>query len=251
MTEQRGYQHNYSSLSESMHDNVLREQKAATMTAVLGDYFSRPLNDLRVLDIGASTGIIDNYLAQHFQSVVGIDIDSKAIEFANNTFNKENLRFCVGDALDTKQTEASFDVVICSQIYEHVPDAPAMMAEIFRVLKPGGVCYFAAGNRIMWNEPHYKLPLLSVIPRPLAHRYVRLSGKADHYHELHLSYWGLKKLVSKFERIDYTKCMLSDPEKFKIDYMTKAGSLKQVTAVTISKMAPWLLPGYIWLLRKP
>lgn len=251
MTVQRSYQYDFSDSSPAMHDAEGRVRKAATMIAVLGDYFDAPLRQLRALDVGASTGIIDNYLADHFESILGIDIDTAAIQSANNTFRKDNLSLRVGDALKTKIPSSSVDVVICSQIYEHVPDASAMVDEIFRVLRPGGICYFAAGNRLMWNEPHYNLPLLSVIPRRLAHWYIRLTGKARYYHELHFSYWGLRKLVKSFELIDYTVDMLKYPDKYGISYMVQQGSRKQAIAKMVVTFAYWLVPSYIWLLRKP
>ena len=49
--------------------------------------------------------------------------------------------------------EASFDVVNCTHIYEHVPDAARLMDEIFRVLRPGGICFFSAGNRLSYMSP--------------------------------------------------------------------------------------------------
>jgi SAM-dependent methyltransferase len=251
MTEKRGYQYDFSNFTPSMHDVEGRERKAATMVAVLTDYFDVPLSQLDALDLGASTGIIDNYLADHFHAVTGLDIDDKAIQSASNRFQKGNLVFQVGDALDTKLPSASVDVVICSQVYEHVPDAKAMIDEIFRLLRPGGICYFAAGNRFAWNEPHYNLPLLSAIPRPLAHRYIRLAGKAHHYHELHFSYWGLRRLVRRFEVHDYTGKLIEDPKTYKVEYMIPPGSRKHRIAKAIVRHAYWLVPSYIWLLRKP
>lgn len=251
MTAHRGYQYDFSASSPAMHDTEGRIRKAVTMVAALSDYFDVPLWELNALDIGASTGIIDNYLADHFGSLLGIDIDAAAIESARSTFHKDNLTFRVGDALSTNLPSSSVDVVICSQIYEHVPDAYAMVEEIFRVLRPGGICYFAAGNRLKWNEPHYNLPLLSAIPRPLAHLYIRISGKATHYHELHFSYWGLRKLIKPFELIDYTSSMIRCPDKFGVGYMIPPGTPKQAIAKMVAKFAYWLVPGYIWLLRKP
>ncbi len=72
-------------------------------------------------------------------------------------------------------------------------------------MKPGGFCYFSGNNRVMIMEPHYKLPFLSLLPRPLAHRYMRLAGKGDYYHEKHVSYWGLRELCKKFHIIDYSE----------------------------------------------
>ncbi|MCK5359601.1 MAG: methyltransferase domain-containing protein, partial [Gammaproteobacteria bacterium] len=140
---------------------------------------------------------------------------------------------------------------ICSQVYEHVIDARQMMDEIYRVLKPEGICYFAAGNRLAIDEHHHHLPFLSAIPRPLGHLYLRLAGKGKYYYEKHLSYWGLKSLVSRFQIVDYTAEVINDPKRYATDYMLEPGSSKQKFARLIVKRFYWLCPGYIWLLKKP
>lgn len=247
---ERGYQHNFSQKSGAMYDVIAREKKAQTMVSVLKDYYQTPLKELRVLDVGASTGIIDNYLADFFTSVVGLDIDKQAIEHARRTHQKPNLTFQIGDALNIEFPDNSFDVVICSQVYEHVPDPYKMMDEVFRILSPGGVCYFAAGNRFILNEAHYNLPLLSVIPRPLAHIYIRLAGKADHYYEIHYTYWQLKRLVRPFVIHDYTRKIIFDPVSYHAEYMIQPGTWKSSLAKLISNNLMWLCPGYIWILEK-
>ena len=221
------------------------------MVSVLSDHLERPLDELSVLNVGGSAGIIDEYLSRYFQQVTGVDIDEKAVSYARDNFQKEGLSFEVGDAMDLDYADNSFDVAICSQVYEHVPDATTLMSELFRILKPGGIVYFAAGNRIMLNEPHYNLPFLSVIPRPLAHLYLRAAGKGNYYYEKHLTYWGLRKLVRQFQVTDYTPIILSDPSKYNAQYMVKPDSRKQKIASFLSRHLAWLVPGYIWLLEKP
>jgi 2-polyprenyl-3-methyl-5-hydroxy-6-metoxy-1,4-benzoquinol methylase len=234
-----------------MHDIQGREQKARTMVAVLEDYLPLPLHELSLLDVGASTGIIDHYLAGYFRRVAGIDIDYQAVQHAHETYRKQNLHFSLADALSLPFSNACFHVVICSHVYEHVPDSGKMLAEIFRVLEPGGICYLAAGNRIMFKEPHYNLPFLSVLPHSLAHIYLRLTGKGTHYYEKHLSYWGLKSLSKSFRRIDYTHKVVLEPGKYYTDYMVPEGSWKSKVARFVLKYAYWMSPGYIWLLQKP
>jgi hypothetical protein len=79
----------------------------------------------------------------------------------------------------------------------------------------------------------------------------KVAGKGQYYHELHLTYWGLRKLVERFQLHDYTRRILSDPEAFGAAYMLKRGSPKARLAAAIARHAYWLLPSYIWLLRKP
>ena len=248
---ERGYQHGFSEQGTAMFNVDKRQRKARTMVAVLKEQTGEDLSKLSVLNVGGSAGIIDDYLSRHFGQVTGIDIDETAIAHARGNFHNDNLTFELGDAMNLRYDDDTFDVAVCSQVYEHVPDADTMMQEIFRVLKPGGVCYFAAGNRLMFNEPHYNLPLLSVIPRPLAHLYMKLAGKGSHYYEKHLSYWGLKKLVRQFETTDYTRPIILAPGRFDAEYMVKPGSMKQRMAALLATWFIWLVPGYIWILRKP
>lgn len=234
-----------------MFDVAGRRRKAITMVNVLKDSINEPLANLTLLNVGGSAGIIDEHLSKYFNQVTGIDIDQEAIEYATQNFIKPNLKFELADAMHMKYESDSFDVVICSQVYEHVPDAKTLMSEIFRVLKPNGVVYFAAGNRLMIKEPHYNLLFLSLLPRSLSHIYLKLRGKGDYYYEKHFTYWGLKKLVRNFELVDYTTSLISDPNKFGTQYMVETGSIKQKAALFIAKYFFWLLPGYIWILKKP
>lgn len=247
----RGYQYRFSDRSDAMFERETRQRKARTMVCVLSEYFQEDTRTLSVLDVGSSTGVIDEYLSRHFHQVTGIDIDQRAIAYAKQNFQRANLRFEEGDAMDVAHESDKFDVVICSQVYEHVPSAETLMKEIFRVLKPGGAVYFAAGNRIMLKEPHYSLPLLSVLPRRLAHVYLRLTGKGTFYYEEHLTYWGLKKLVSRFEVTDFTRLILRDPEDYGAEYMIRPGSLKHKIAKFVARFMFWMVPGYIWVLKKP
>lgn len=247
---ERGYQYGFSERGSAMYDADGRKRKARTMVAVLQDHFGSDLANLSLLNVGGSAGIIDNYLADYFGSVTGVDIDAPAIAHARATYSKSNLHFEVGDALNLEFPPESFDVVICSQVYEHVADAKRMMAGIFAVLAPGGVCYFAANNRLMLIEPHYGLPLLSLLPRTIAHVYIRLTGKAGFYYEKHLTYWGLRDLTKSFTVHDYTQKIVRDPSRYFADYMFKPCATKAITARFVTKNLHWLSPGYIWLLEK-
>jgi len=152
--------------------------------------------------------------------------------------------------MNTGFDDNSFDAVTCTHVYEHVPDSEQLVKEIYRVLKPGGFCYFSAGNRFVLMEPHYRLPLLSVIPKKLAHYYIRWTGKADFYYENHRSLWGLRRLIRDFELHDYTLEVIRDPVKYHATEMVRPGTLKQLVALSVLKAMYGICPTYIWILRK-
>lgn len=248
------YQHGFSELhSEEMYDTAGREQKANKSLAVIDDFVGKAglrRKDLYLLDIGCSTGYMTHVYGQYFGRATGIDIDAKAVGHARESFSNATISFEVRDSMNTGFADSSFDAVICTHVYEHVPDAERLVSEIHRVLKPGGFCYFAAGNRFTFMEPHYRLPLLSVIPKFLADYYIRWVGKADFYYEKHRSLWGLKHLVRKFELHDYTLEVIRDPVKYHATEMLRPGSLKQKVALAILRTMYWVCPTYIWVLVK-
>jgi len=246
----KDYQFGFSESNSAMFNNEGRLRKARTMIAVLSEHCDNPLAQLSLLNVGGSAGIIDSFLSENFHSVTSIDIDENAINFAKEQFQRPNLEFKIGDAMDIGYPEDTYDVVVCSQVYEHVPNARTMMDEIYRVLKPGGVCYFAASNRLMWNEPHYNLPLLSVMPKFMAHYYMRLAKRGSEYYETHFTLWGLRSLVRRFEVIDFTRPIIESPKQYGAEYMMKPGSNKARIAKLVARYLYWLVPGYIWLLKK-
>lgn len=230
-------------------DREGRAKKAKKTLSVLKDYLGS-LKELTLLDTGCSTGFMTFHYGQVFKRVIGIDIDRQAVQYASSHNMKENIYYMIMDSQNLAFSDNSFDVVTCTHVYEHVPEAEKLIAEIYRVLKKGGVCYFAAGNRFSLIEPHYKLPLLSVLPKRLAHLYLRGSGKGKLYMENHLTYWGLKKFVSRFEIIDYTFAVVKSPERFCATEVIKPGSFKQKLYVVLLITAPWICPTYLWLLVK-
>lgn len=209
----RGYQLNYSEINSDMLNYENRLVKARKIAAVLMNERD-DLGKLSCLDIGCSGGIITHHLSKYTGTIVGVDIDQKAVDKANQQFRSDNCRFQYADSMHLPFADSSFDVVICNHIYEHVPDSQQLMNEIYRVLKKGGICYFGAGNRFMIKENHYKLYFLSWLPQKMADFYIKTFRNIDHYYEKHLSYNGLKKLVSKFDIHDYTESIIMEPDRF-------------------------------------
>src|SRR5712664_2515761 len=193
-----------------------------------------------------------SYYAEASGHVTGIDIHEQAIAHARRSFPRANLTFEARDGLATGFPEKSFDVITCAHVYEHVPESTRLLAEVHRLLKPGGVCYFAATNRLNLIETHYgRLPFLSLLPRPLANLYLRLLRRSDRYYEKPRTIWGLRRLARNFEVIDYTRRIIAEPERFKATDQIRPHTLAQRAALLAVDWTYWLFPTYVWLLRKP
>lgn len=239
--------HNSGVVHEAILDKQRRLAKATKIRAVLADFSRAPLSGLECLDLGCSTGYITNELARDFRRIAGIDTDRTALQL---TERGERSHFQRGSALSLPFRSGSFDVVLCNHVYEHVSDQQALFDEIWRVLRPGGFCYLAAGNRLKVIEPHYRLPFLSWVPRPVAHRYLRLARRGDRYLEEHLTYRGLRRLVSRFEVHDFTLRILADPRRFDGGDPLLARLPSRGLPATLLRPIYALLPTYIWVLRK-
>jgi SAM-dependent methyltransferase len=112
-----------------------------------------------------------------------------------------------GDLLHLPFPDASVDRVMASEVLEHIPDDVTAMAEIFRVLKPGGRAVVTVPRygpeRICWalsdeyhaNEGgHIRIYTASVVRSRLAS--VGLTPRASHHaHALHAPFWWLKCAV--------------------------------------------------------
>lgn len=245
------YQFDYASGHSVLYSKSSRYEKADRIIILLKHFFSASrLKKTSVLDIGCSTGIIDFRLSKIVKEVTCVDIDKKALDFARENFSSPNLRFKLGDAMDLQYKDESFDIIICTQVYEHVPDQEKLFSEIFRVLKKGGICYFAAVNKLSILESHYNLPFLSLLPKNAADLYVKFLRRGKEYYEKPLYYWQLKKLLKNFKIFDFTPEILRSPKKF--GYQNKIFSEKPFTYIfwLLSPLSKYLSSTFIWILVK-
>lgn len=99
--------------------------------------------DEKVLEIGSGPGRLSIEIGKLLPNgeVVGIDISENMLKLASakaEELKVGNVKFVVGDALNLKFPDESFDVVVTSQLLHWIPDAHKFLFEIYRVLKTGG-----------------------------------------------------------------------------------------------------------------
>jgi ubiquinone/menaquinone biosynthesis C-methylase UbiE len=151
---------------------------------VLGSLFGRIAADVaavapdgaRVLEVGCGPGRLSIRLArQHGLEVTGLDLDPAMIARANANADRlgdgEGRRpsFLVGDVATLAFPDGSFDLVVSTLSMHHWADPAAGLAEIGRVLRPGG-------RALVWDfRP-------GVRPHPFGPRHAHMPDPVDHTH---------------------------------------------------------------------
>ncbi|MDE2721378.1 class I SAM-dependent methyltransferase [Candidatus Palauibacter polyketidifaciens] len=164
-----------------------RLRKAAVLDRIVGD---RIRAGGTIGDVGSGTGLLKRELEKlSGQPIIGFEVDPRVVI--------ERGRTCVADGTRLPTSDACFDFLIVNHLYEHVADPRRLFAEVSRVLKPGGSAYVSAGSRWAVLEPHYRLPFLSWLPRGMADRYVRWTGRARDYRGIRfLGYRSLQRAMA-------------------------------------------------------
>jgi len=120
-----------------------------------------------LLEVGCGIGTDLVRFARGGALVTGVDLSTTAIELARKNFElngvtPQALRVANGEALP--YPDASFDVVYGHGVVQYTADAPQLIRECHRVLKPGGEAIFMVYNRVSWLNA-----LSKVMKVPLEH----------------------------------------------------------------------------------
>ena len=99
---------------------------------------SRP-QQATVLDLGAGTGDLSaEFRRQGAKHVVALDVSQAMLSRAHEKYGRRDIDWLQGDAHRLPFADASFDVVASAFVLRNLPDLAAALAEMSRVLKPGG-----------------------------------------------------------------------------------------------------------------
>lgn len=103
--------------------------------------------DRDVLDVAAGEGYGTALLSQVARSAIGIEIDADAVAAAQREFDRPNLRYERGDARALPLPDACVDVIVSFETLEHLSEQDQFLAELRRVLRPGGLLIISTPDR--------------------------------------------------------------------------------------------------------
>ena len=165
------------------------------------DAAARPLPSNGVaLDVGCGGGSALFAMAKRARLAIGLDIVLGSLLLAKKRLAEagiDNVALVCGSALEMPLRPETIDIQNATDVVEHVPDQPKLLAESRRVMAPGGAFFLNSPNRysLLTREPHVKLWGMGFLPRRWMERYVRWRLGKPYQGKRLLSLFELRRLL--------------------------------------------------------
>lgn len=131
----------------------------------------KPEESASLLELGCGPGFYACGLAEKFPqiSVLGVDRSARQLAWAEKKASKlqlENCSFESEDVLDLSHPDETFDALVAARLFTILPDQTRAVAEMYRVLRPGGRCLIAEPRYAFWASlPLFTMWLLAGVMR--------------------------------------------------------------------------------------
>jgi len=182
----------------------------AERSQIFSDYFASfpwgalPQNALGA-DIGCGSGRWADVVSQRVGRLVCVDASYDALQVARrNLAQKNNVEFCLADVGSLPFADGELDFVYSLGVLHHVPDTRAAIAEVARIVKPGGLAliylYYAFDNRPWWFRLIWRISdglrrMISRAPKTVRFRVCDLIAA--------VVYWPLARGAAILHRLGY------------------------------------------------
>ena len=208
-------------------------------------------DDLAVLDAGCGPGNLVPELASRGCRVCALDASPKMLELARaNAASFDNVAYQAGNIEALPFADASFDVVCSAGVIEYLPSCDRALAEMRRVLRPGGLLVLPTTNLLA--PAHWLRPVLEPIARvPMVARAfgLRPGRYRLYYHRISRFKQQVKAAGFELERERYFYLTLPRP----LDRLFPAVARRLERSFDRRMDSPLrhLAEGYIAIARKP
>jgi SAM-dependent methyltransferase len=137
----------------------------------------------RAIEIGFGAGIYLPQLAEVFAQVVASDLDQAHLDHARSIAEKyPNIELVRDDILESKLPAHSFNLVLCSEVIEHIAGTERVLAGIHRLLQPGGTLILSTPQRWSLMELSAKVAFLPGIVQIVRRIYGEAVFDMGHIH---------------------------------------------------------------------
>jgi SAM-dependent methyltransferase len=199
----RGLLDLYFTLAEEVTPQQKRRQVTHILTAPgrAGRWLDAlgAVGDGMILDLGCGSGSFLAAVGGRAGPLCGVDVAFRWLLVARKRLDEEGLGsvpLACACAEDLPVAEGSLAGVVAGDVFEHVADQAATLAEAFRALRPGGRAFFASPNRYsLGPEPHVQLWGVGFLPRAWMGPYVRFMRKMEFRAVRTLGYGEWKRML--------------------------------------------------------
>lgn len=209
----------------------------------------------RVLDIGCGDAGVIIAFAEAGSTASGVELDEESLRRARVRAEEHGVPVALSRAVAEHLPfpDASFDLVILDNVLEHVRDREGTLREIHRVLRPRGLLYMVTPKPLsvysLWNDPHYDLAGLVLMPRRLQIWYFeRLRGGGEGTYDVGVipTRWRLRRLLR-----DAGFSAVVSPRELWVNYLRdRISRPDEVRPGVKRRLARWL-GGQEWPFRHP
>lgn len=212
----------------------------------------------KVLDVGCGNGIISLHLGKLGFNVTGIDVSEKAIQTAKEHNVFPNVNFRVQSAEEVVASGELFDVIVCSEVLEHLDNPAALIKVLHQILKDDGILIVTVPNGHgprealvtkpvlkMRNSDGFLWKTISRIKHVLGYRGTTVQSAADNLdHVQFFSRKDLKRLSEEndFRIIKFGKANFIE-DVFPFSFFTKRIKALQKLDCKIADILPYALTG--------
>jgi SAM-dependent methyltransferase len=112
----------------------------------------------RALEVGPGSGVYLPALLQHFDEVSALDVETAHLRHLEPRFPQVEL--IEGDVTGTVDVSEPFDLILCSEVVEHIPDSAAALRGMAALLRPGGTLILSTPQRFSPLELASKVAFL-------------------------------------------------------------------------------------------
>jgi 2-polyprenyl-3-methyl-5-hydroxy-6-metoxy-1,4-benzoquinol methylase len=126
----------------------------------------------RILEIGTGTGWLPILCNLRGWNCKGIEISPQLVNFANQWCARYGIEPCIelGNLEDSDLGRDRYDVIICSNVFEHVEHWRSGVRKVYHALQPGGVMFFESTNKCSFTSGEFAFPLYGWLPNQARYR---------------------------------------------------------------------------------
>ncbi|HLX28642.1 MAG TPA: class I SAM-dependent methyltransferase [Casimicrobiaceae bacterium] len=195
--------------SEEAFDRARSEISREIPRAVLA-WLSRSgisIEGKTVLDLGAGLGGMSEELMLRGASVLAVEPGAAFADIAKRRLERHDGSFRVIQAFGESlpMPDQSVDLVVSWRVLEHVRQPRQVLAEVWRVLRPGGQFYLSCENYLAFREAHYGVAWFPLLPKTLGAVYLRMRGRSPCFLQQAVTYTTYPRVLRDCRELGFVR----------------------------------------------